>query len=238
MHHTTHDAQSQKTRHDLIITAIRLMARDGIGAVSLRSVNSEAGCLNASAAHYHFGGKSGLVEAALRHVLEPVAARMGERFDALEGREQANGGTAPLCAVLEAACLPFLSLMLHPGYGHDAVRFVSRVMFEADETLQGHLNAIMAPTVTRAAALIAGRLPDLPPQVLMLRLLMLPTTIVYGTVNAGVIYNSPLGNVAPERPVEAIHRMLEYLEGALTCPASPFDPDLAERMVSAMPPRH
>lgn len=234
MTQSAHDVQSHKTRRDLINTAIRLMARDGISAVSLRTVNAQAGSLNASAAHYHFGGKSGLVEAALRHVFEPVVAKTVAQLEALDQRAAA-GEEVTVRMVLEALSLPFLSLMIHPDYGPDACRFVGRFMFEADDTMQQQLNGIVVPMVSRAAPALAACLPHLPPDVVVMRLMLLPLTIGFGPTNAAVIANSPLGNLMPQEPIEVVHRVLEYLEGALTQPSTPHDPELAARMAAAMP---
>ena len=51
------------TRELLVSTALQLFAERGIDAVSLAEINRTAGQRNATATHYHFGGKAGLVQA-------------------------------------------------------------------------------------------------------------------------------------------------------------------------------
>ncbi len=53
----------QQTRDVLLATATRLFAERGLDGVSLAEINREAGQRNATALHYHFGGKQGLLQA-------------------------------------------------------------------------------------------------------------------------------------------------------------------------------
>jgi AcrR family transcriptional regulator len=54
-------SDSARTRERLLDTAERLFATHGLHAVSLRTINTEAGARNVSAAHYHFGSKTGVI---------------------------------------------------------------------------------------------------------------------------------------------------------------------------------
>lgn len=60
------------TRKRLTISALELFAQDGIDAVSLRTINSAAGARNASAVHYHFGNKLGIIEAVIDFIKQQV----------------------------------------------------------------------------------------------------------------------------------------------------------------------
>lgn len=226
--------QAEQTRQHLIDTAIRLMARDGIGAVSLRSVNAEAGCLNASAAHYHFGGKLGLIEAAVQQVLRPMQRRQDELLSDLEARRE-GGAPYEIRAVVEALSLPFIALMLSPAYGPSACRFIARLTLEADSAIQDILNREVASFVMRGALLLQPLLPRVSPDVQIFRILMLPTNIIYGTANVEVFYDSPAGNIAPEPPVALVERLLEFLEGGITAPCPGIAPDLADRVAALVP---
>jgi AcrR family transcriptional regulator len=63
----------------------RLVAEQGLGALTLRTVQSLAEQRNKSAAQYHFGSRSGLIEAVVRTRMAPVNDRRGELLDRLEG---------------------------------------------------------------------------------------------------------------------------------------------------------
>jgi AcrR family transcriptional regulator len=63
-------AMAVDARTQMIDAAERLAAEGGLGAMSLRAVQEAAGQRNKSAAQYHFGSRTGLIEAI-------VAVRMG-----------------------------------------------------------------------------------------------------------------------------------------------------------------
>ena len=47
------------------MTAMAMFSEDGIDAVTLRSINTSAGCSNTGAVHYHFCNKDGLIQAII-----------------------------------------------------------------------------------------------------------------------------------------------------------------------------
>ena len=63
----------------LIMVALRLFAQQGVEAVSLRTINSEAGSKNKSAVQYHFGSKLGILEA----IFEKIGERLLPIYDDL-----------------------------------------------------------------------------------------------------------------------------------------------------------
>jgi AcrR family transcriptional regulator len=91
------------TRETLLRTAQQMFARDGIYQVPLKRIVETAGQRNASALHYHFGGRDGLLVAiTARHdgAIEDERAVMLERLTA-EGRLD------DLRALVEALVVPF-----------------------------------------------------------------------------------------------------------------------------------
>lgn len=74
-----------ETRERIVIAAERLFAERGVEHVSLREVGERAGQRNNSAVQYHFGGKSGLIQALydlrlvpLNQARSEMLKRMGE----------------------------------------------------------------------------------------------------------------------------------------------------------------
>ncbi|HEY3141893.1 MAG TPA: helix-turn-helix domain-containing protein [Acidimicrobiales bacterium] len=63
------------TREVMIDVAERLIAERGLGAVSLREVQTASGQRNKSAAHYHFGSRDGLIEAIVEARMAPINQR-------------------------------------------------------------------------------------------------------------------------------------------------------------------
>ncbi|MHB1138313.1 MAG: TetR/AcrR family transcriptional regulator [Microthrixaceae bacterium] len=69
-------------RDAMIDAAERLVAEQGLAAMSLREVQVLAGQRNKSAAQYHFGTRDGLIEAVLLTRMAPVNDRRHELLDA------------------------------------------------------------------------------------------------------------------------------------------------------------
>jgi AcrR family transcriptional regulator len=63
----------------------RLVAEQGLSALTLRAVQALAQQRNKSAAQYHFGSRAGLIEAVVRARMAPVNERRAELLDRLEG---------------------------------------------------------------------------------------------------------------------------------------------------------
>lgn len=74
-------------RDQLIAAAETLFAQRGVDAVSLREINATAGARNASALHYHFRDRAGLIRA----VLDKHDAEVEARRHALLDQYEANG---------------------------------------------------------------------------------------------------------------------------------------------------
>ena len=70
-------------RERLLDCAERLFAEHGVGGVSLRGINAEAG-LSPAALHYHFGSKEALVQALLERRMSSLMDRRAELFDHIE----------------------------------------------------------------------------------------------------------------------------------------------------------
>lgn len=82
-----HDAGDQAhgdTRARLIGAAEKLFAQHGVGGVSLREINREAGAKNAVAVQYHFGDRDGLLRAVLQKHWPDVEARRHALLDEYE----------------------------------------------------------------------------------------------------------------------------------------------------------
>src|SRR5258705_6357797 len=74
------------TKINLILSALELFAENGIDAVSMRTINNAAGTKNASAVHYHFGNKLGIIEAIIGFIREELDTSRIDALTALESR--------------------------------------------------------------------------------------------------------------------------------------------------------
>jgi len=154
-------AAASKVRHEesgretILNAAERLFAERGIDAVSLRTINAEAG-YSVAALHYHFATRDGLVRALLEraqpHMFEQ-RARMVADLSA-----QAH---PPLEGIVAALVRPLTAGMLEDFPGSIAkLRFLVRLSFDRSPYLARTLQesfAIFRPLLQRALPELDGR---------------------------------------------------------------------------------
>ncbi|MFN2539547.1 MAG: TetR/AcrR family transcriptional regulator [Mycobacteriales bacterium] len=99
---TPQGAPATATALQLLLTAERLFAENGLAGVSLRQIATEAGSSNNSAVAYHFGSKERLVEAIFGYRLPQLL----QRRELLKARVHPGD----LRGRLEAHLLPVLEL--------------------------------------------------------------------------------------------------------------------------------
>jgi DNA-binding transcriptional regulator YbjK len=86
---STRAEASERTREAIVAATVRIVARDGVGAVTHRRVAEAAG-VSLSSTTWHFGSKGEILEAALAW----TAAREVERVEAMAARIAAASGGA------------------------------------------------------------------------------------------------------------------------------------------------
>ncbi len=111
---------SEQTRQIILSTAVSLFAKKGLDAVSLAEINRAAGQRNATALHYHFGGKDGLVQAIFDKHTPRVNQLREEMLDALT--------SAPLLnPVLRVLIEPLAEQVRDEDGGADYLQFLGQV---------------------------------------------------------------------------------------------------------------
>ena len=75
------------TRQRLLLTALHLYDREGLHAVSLRRISTEAGSRNSAAMHYHFDNKLGVIQALLDKEINRSIANHGGKISIVEIRQ-------------------------------------------------------------------------------------------------------------------------------------------------------
>ncbi len=118
-------------RHRLLFVAIKLFAERGVEAVSMRTINSEAGTKNKSAVHYHFGSKAGILEAIfdwVRQIVEPAMADLWSQIAQREGRD-----TLSIEELMLALYAPLILVQQAPQCGHDLFKLWSKLIIDSNE---------------------------------------------------------------------------------------------------------
>ena len=133
------------TKDQLIRAGEKLFARHGIDRVTVRELNDEAGQRNASALHYHFGSRDGLVRAIVERHQAVVDAERMRRLEAM--------APEPDVRTLVALYLEPLAEELGSPSGRDYLRIVPQVIGMAN---------LQPPALGKVIAMLSERLerPD------------------------------------------------------------------------------
>jgi AcrR family transcriptional regulator len=219
------EEQSLKTRRQLILAAIRLMAKKGIDGVSLRSVNLEAGARNTSAAHYHFGNKLQLVKAAAETLAQEVAAIRRPLLAQL--RERSAVEPISPRQIIESAYGPFMGLLFQPEFGLPGIRFLSRLIVDTEHEVRLVANTFTGPLVHEVFELLHSVMPEMPPRVLKMRLLFSLNNLINGMSDVLALETSPFGDMSTPGSLEAANHFLEYITAGICAPPSQMTDEFA-----------
>ena len=106
---------SPSTRDALLEQGALLFAREGVDRVTARQLHDAIGARNESALHYHFGGKTELMEEILRLHFAAVETRRAQFVAAIA----ADGRTTDLRALVHALAAPMAADLENPlGRAH------------------------------------------------------------------------------------------------------------------------
>jgi AcrR family transcriptional regulator len=194
------------TREKLLDTAESLFADHGLGGVSLRAINAEAG-LSPAALHYHFGTQRALVEALLERHMPQLMERRGALLD-----EIADGARPTTTrGILSALVRPQVELLAEGGdSGLRYMRFVRRL--QADDDLDPSFVLERWPgSVDRLVPLLQQANPALPLKLVEFRLSLAIDVMLSSLARQPSPTTAELGTYASA--------LLDFLTGAFEAPA-------------------
>jgi AcrR family transcriptional regulator len=200
------------TRKRILKSAERLFAKSGIDAVSIRDITDAAG-VNSAAIHYHFGSKSGLIEALLARWAGELVERRGRMLDRIEALPMVG-----LRDVVDVLVWPMIELGGARRGGGGYVGFLAAVMNHPEYIPL--MNELYEPDISRTLALLEQVTPHLSDDVRMLR-----WAIAKDTVNRAVsVATSPvhlwLKHYAPHASDSLGERLVDFLTGAFEAEAT------------------
>jgi AcrR family transcriptional regulator len=205
----------QSTRERMIVTAERLFAERGVGAVSLREIGAAAGQRNNSAAQYHFGSKQGLVDAVVEHRMVPI----NERRLALLAELDAAGRGSDLRALVEALVEPFAEhASTDPPTWY--ARFMEQAMADPDVGVFGSLDHPAMRGLREVVARIGHALDDLPPVVRDHRLALAGSLVVHAVAEHERAGSRRPPRVRPMTTALLVSDLVDATTGVLTAPVS------------------
>ncbi|CAA0122015.1 Uncharacterised protein [Halioglobus japonicus] len=200
------------TRERLLLTALQLYAAEGLHAVSLRRISTEAGSRNSAAMHYHFQNKLGVVEA----LVELIARELKHIASALRAEQTPARSLRSAC---RDTLLPLVLLPARQEWGANGVQFLSRLVSENDADIAAMVNAMFAPFWQHVDQALEAQLPDLPAPVRRLRLMFMTTNVLHGIAEVGWLTHTPLGDLSDFDEDTLLDHLVDYLIGGLQAPS-------------------
>lgn len=208
-------------RERLLHVAIRLFAEKGIDAVSMRTINTEAGSKNKSAVHYHFGSKLGIVEA----IFEMLNDKLSQPFeDLLEKMElRAEKQNVPIPEILLTYYLPFFIIHSSESYGPYAIKLFSKMMLDPTPEYQELFNNYFKDYLERIYQLMKKEVPDKPDHHLKFQLVHSTMETIMGIATIDLLENTPLGKIEFNSELEMVMSYVDYVSGGLSNSQSGLD---------------
>ena len=212
-----------RTREMLLDAGERLIAELGLDAVSLRMIMAEAGA-NPAAVHYHFGSRDGLLEAIFERRMGLTEPRRRVMMEALE-----RSGRPSVRELLRALVRPLLELPIELGEpGVRYLAFLAQVMRARSPVLMNIIARDIGDTLGRLVELLALALPELPPRVVVLRLLLGLEAALGALVDPELlVVGIPDGEQPDPGRLEAL--LLDFMEGGLVFRDSSPEASFPER---------
>ena len=208
-----------ETKERLLLAALELFARQGVDAVSMRTINVAAGARNASAVHYHFGSKLGIVEAIIDYIREALEAHRQPALAALEARLAQDD--VPSCRdVVHALFDAYARLNRESEHGRSAVRFLARLQTDMSPEIQALLNRDPHESAARFDALLARALPALPAEIRRTRYLYAWTLLLQGIASSARWEHTAFGDLRAQSQDVALLRFFDYVVGGLEAPVT------------------
>ncbi len=158
-------AKGADTRIALMRAAERLFSKNGVAAVSLREVASEAGQRNVSAVLYHFGTKVELLECVLERHSDPIQKVCAERVNRWQ-----NDASVTMRDVIELLVSELIKKLDDPDGGRAYLALCAQLAASPDFPLTER-RAAQAPGAMQLSAKLLSFSAPIPPQVFPLRMM-------------------------------------------------------------------
>lgn len=142
---------SVATREKILDAAERLFIEKGFTATSLRAIASLSG-VNLAAAHYHFGSKEALFEAAIHRRVRPINEIRLQALDQLE----AGTGVISVQSILAAFFKPFTQ----GDVSSSVPQLIGRIYGEPKFITKALLEREFGVVVSRFSGALARALPE------------------------------------------------------------------------------
>lgn len=199
------------TARRILEIAERLFAEQGVEQVPLRQIVVESGQRNRSALHYHFGSREALVSHLLNRRLHQVNRIRHRYLDQLDSRAQ----PIDIHGVVEATIRPLVEVVIETDWGTNYVQVLAQTTFSPGLLNKGLVDKTAMSALYRVREHLYTLLPDVPRDVMKLRLIWFMDTVVYSIAH-WVRERSKRARNAP--PTE---ELIDFCAAALAGPRPP-----------------
>jgi AcrR family transcriptional regulator len=169
------DGELTDTARRILEIAERLFAEQGVEQVPLRQIVVESGQRNRSALHYHFGSREALVSHLLNRRLHQVNRIRNRCLDELEASDK----PIDIHGVVYATIFPLVDVVLHTDWGTNYLQVLAQTTFSPGLLNKGLVDKTAMSALYRVRAHIYTLLPDVPRDVMKLRMIWFMDTVVY-----------------------------------------------------------
>jgi len=154
--------RADATRTSLIEAAERLIAKKGLADVSTREILQEAGQRNQSALQYHFGSKTGLIQATINERTRQIDKHRQKMLEEI-------GDNPSLRQILEVMVMPLCELIENDAAGKNYLIFLSQAITQPNWDLRKVIKEFDIVGLARAYQLYDNMLSHLGDEERLLR---------------------------------------------------------------------
>ena len=201
-------------RQRLLITAIRLFAEHGVGAVSMRTINAEAGSKNKSAAHYYFGSKQGIIDGIVeltKACSHPVAEDLTAKI-----KPMVEKGEASISDVLLVTFMPIVNIYQQPEFGKQLIKLWARMLIETDSAEEDRINELFTTSIEEVLQMLQRLLPEKNTKDLKFHLVHSCLAFTMGLATVDLMDSTPLGDIRFNNEIETLMSLMTYISGGIS----------------------
>jgi AcrR family transcriptional regulator len=207
-------AAGPTTREKLLDAAARLYAERGIADVSIAEIVRSAGQRNASALHYHFGSREGVLVALLERHIPDIRQRRLELLDAARNRPADDARVA-----VEAVVRPITEFARRGWRERAYLQYGSDLANTLDRASPTVRNLLRETSGYEAWDLLRARCPDVPAQIWPERMAICTAFIGRAAADrAALLDGGAKGSILPDDVW--VDNLIDMVLGAMTAPVT------------------
>jgi AcrR family transcriptional regulator len=201
-------SRPRDTRERLIATAEALFAAQGLDGVSLNEITKAAGQRNASALHYHFGGKEGLLAAILEKHQPALDAERERMLDSLLPAKDRS-----LRDLAKVLVMPLVEKLEDPDGGSDYIRVMAQLIGSPRHSFLDTSKRTAQAGGDRLLGAISDRVGGLSPSNYRMRTLLVISLLFHGLSDFARLRESAL--IGPTHRRHLVSSLLDGIVGIL-----------------------